>query len=70
MRKINLYEAENKMMRTALEDIRARVREIKYHHTKPRTSRHGNTTHICADIESRIEIALNYNETQAKTDRD
>ena len=57
-RKINLYEAENKAMRTALEDIRARVREIKYHHTKPRTRSHGNTTHICEDIESRINQAL------------
>ena len=62
MRKINLYEAENKMMRTTLEDIRARVREIKY--LKYHPTRHDKAKRLCFDIESRIGIALNYNETQ------
>lgn len=55
-----LFEAneENERLREAFKDVRARVKEIKYHHTMPRQSRHGNTSRICEDIESRISIAL------------
>ena len=52
-------QAEIKAKDETLRDIRARVRGIKYHHTHPKGSRHGNTTNICIDIESRIEQALN-----------
>ena len=43
---------------TSIKDARAKVREIKYHHTKPRTSRHGNTTQTCLLIESIFEQAI------------
>jgi len=42
----------------SLEDVRARVFEIKYHQTKPKASRHDKTIRICVDIESRIKLAL------------
>ncbi len=55
---IKQLEAENKEKKEVLKDIRARIREIKYHHTMPKKSRHGNTTRICEDIESRIGQVL------------
>ncbi len=53
------------MTKEEIKDILARVREIKYHHTMPRKSRHGNTTRICEDIESRISIVLKQADEQA-----
>ena len=55
---IGQLQAELGCLKETMKDIRGREREIKYHHTKPRASRHGNTTHICLDIESRIEAVL------------
>ena len=48
-------KAERDELLEGLKDIRARVKEIKYHHTKPRSRRPGNTSSICEDILSRIE---------------
>ncbi len=58
---------ENKRLRDGLDecfsvidiirDIEARTKEIIYHHTVPKKSRHGNTTRTCEDMLSRAKIA-------------
>lgn len=55
---MKLYEAKNLSLRKEIKDARAKVREIKYHHTKPRASRHGNTAQTCLTIESVLEQSL------------
>ncbi len=56
---MNFWEAENKKLTKAIKDVRARVLEIKYHHTKPyRGRRYDKTIRICGDIETRIRLAL------------
>ena len=55
---IDGLQAEIKRLKETIKEIRAKINEIIYHHTKPRNSRHGNTTNICEDIKSRILIAL------------
>ncbi len=52
-----LHTSHEKLV-TSIRDARAKVREIKYHHSKPRASQHGNTTQICLLIESIFEQAL------------
>ncbi len=55
---IEQLEAERDGLKDTMTDIRASVKGILYHHTRPRQSRHGNTKIICEDILGRILIAL------------